>query len=177
MGRRKSTGRRPTGGCCVVVGQARNAAVLLWVASNGAAGGQIGPVGAAGVPLDGAGLLGGVVSTTARVVLAGAGWCCPRGGAGKKGPVALGEMLRRRYEVVGGRGSPAGEVLQEDGFAAGLGFLRVRLRVSAESEIERRLTWAIFLSPGDYALGYELYEAITNDIELDKYRGPVCYIP
>ncbi|KAL4330743.1 hypothetical protein AHAS_Ahas13G0430600 [Arachis hypogaea] len=29
------------------------------------------------------------------------------------------------------------------------------------------------LSPGDYALGYDLYGANTNDIELDKYRGLV----
>ncbi|MED6113409.1 hypothetical protein PIB30_070523 [Stylosanthes scabra] len=29
------------------------------------------------------------------------------------------------------------------------------------------------LSPGDYALGYDLYGANTNDIEMDKYRGLV----
>ncbi|MED6143279.1 hypothetical protein PIB30_004782 [Stylosanthes scabra] len=29
------------------------------------------------------------------------------------------------------------------------------------------------LSPGDYALGYDLYGANTNDIELDKHRGLV----
>ncbi|XP_020978141.1 uncharacterized protein LOC110271524 [Arachis ipaensis] len=106
--------------CCGWPGQKRS--ILLWVVTNGAAGGQIGPVGGAGVPLDGAGLLGDAVSTTARVVLAGAEWCCPRGGAGKKGLVVLGERLRRRYEVVGGRGSPAGEVLQKMGSPPALGF-------------------------------------------------------
>lgn len=29
------------------------------------------------------------------------------------------------------------------------------------------------MSPGDYALGYDLYGANSNDIELDKYKGLV----
>ncbi|QHO25896.1 uncharacterized protein DS421_12g384940 [Arachis hypogaea] len=131
MGTRKSTGRRPTSGCCVVGGQARNAAVLLWVATNGVAGGQIGPVGGAGVPLDGAGLLGGVVSTTVRVVVLSArrGWEERSGGAGRKASTTLRGGGRKGFAGWGGAA--------EDGFTAGLGFLRVRLRVSAESEIER----------------------------------------
>ncbi|BAT98326.1 hypothetical protein VIGAN_09197200 [Vigna angularis var. angularis] len=29
------------------------------------------------------------------------------------------------------------------------------------------------LNPGDYALGCELYEANSNDMELDKYKGHI----
>ncbi|XP_047328005.1 60S ribosomal export protein NMD3-like [Impatiens glandulifera] len=72
------------------------------------------------------------------------------------------------------------EVISSEVSIAGSKYLMADAQVARVSDFGRndtifniRTHLGHLLNPGDYALGYDLYGANSNDIELDKYRGLV----